>query len=62
MIEVVGYVAWPLAVGGVAALGFRGFRLFLAHREKKLEHEPVARLQQRIDEIESRLLAGAMRR
>ncbi len=61
-----GLVAWPvsaaLIAGAVCFVAFRAFEKYLEHREKKFTHEPIEQLQARIDALESKLLAGAMRR
>lgn len=53
-----------LAIGISAAAfcvcGLVGFRWWLAHREKSFAHAPLAVMEQRIAEIENRLLAGSM--
>jgi hypothetical protein len=50
------------AVTVVCASALLGLRMVLRHRARTFESQPVTELQKRIDSIESRLLAGAMRR
>ena len=53
---------WAFAsVVAVVAAGLLGLRMWLAARAKTFEHAPIATLQKRIDDLENRLLAGAMR-
>jgi hypothetical protein len=51
-------VSVALVVGG----GLLALRMWLQHASKKLEHAPVADMQRKLDDIEQRLMAGAMRR
>ena len=42
--------------------GLLALRWTLAHREKRLEHAPLAEMQRKLEALESQLLAGAMQR
>lgn len=58
-------VAAGLLLGAVASVvggALVGLRMVLAHRARTLEHAPVAEIQKKVDELEARLLASAMRR
>ncbi len=51
-------------VGSVAILAgcaLKALQMWLRHREKKLEHAPLAQMQSQLDAIEARMVAGAMR-
>ncbi len=37
-------------------------RWVIAHRERKFEHAPLVEMQKKLDELEGRLMAGALRR
>lgn len=39
-----------------------GLRMVLAHKSKALEHAPLVKMQAKLDELEQRLVSGAMRR
>lgn len=54
------FAALSVLIVCVAAL--LGLRWVLAHREKKFEHLPLVEMQKKLDELEQRLLNGAMRR
>lgn len=41
-----------LSVAFVSTSGLLGLRMWLRHREKKLEHEPLVELQRRLERIE----------
>jgi len=55
-------IAVGIAVAAVCGSSLVALRMWLAHKEKSYAHAPLAVLEQRINEIESRLLSGAMRR
>ena len=50
------------SVAVVCASGLVALRWVLAHREKKLEHEPIAALQMKMNDLENRLLSSAIAR
>lgn len=50
------------SVAILAGCALRGLRMVLAHRERKLEHAPLAELQAKMNELETRVLASALRR
>lgn len=58
MIAVAVVLSVALLVGG----GLLALRMVLAHKSKTLEHAPLAEMQRKMDEVEQRLLSGAMRR
>jgi len=51
-----------LSVAILAAAALKGLAMVLAFKAKKLEHAPIAHLEQRMAELEGRILSGAMRR
>lgn len=59
MLELAAAVVPSVAI--MAGCVLQGLRMYFAHSSKKLEHAPVAELQTRLSELETRLLAGAMR-
>ena len=54
-------VAVVPSVAIVAAAGLRAFGMWLAHSTKRLEHAPLVAMQAKLDELEGKLLAAAMR-
>lgn len=50
-----------LSVAFVCAASLVALKWTLKHRELKFEHQPLAEMQRKIDELESRLLNAAMR-
>ncbi len=60
MFEMAAAVVPSVAIVGAVTL--KGLAMFLAHREKKLAHAPIAHLEQKLSELETRLMASAMRR
>ncbi len=55
-------LAIGIAIAALCLSALLGLRMWLAHREKSFAHAPLAQMEQRLNEVESRLLAGAMRR
>jgi len=55
-------IAVVLSVAILAAAALKGLAMVLAFKAKKLEHAPIAHLEQRMAELEGRILSGAMRR
>lgn len=54
--------AVAFSVACVCGCGLVALRWTLAHREKKLEHAPLAEMQRKLDGLESQILAGALNR
>ena len=50
------------SVAIVSLAGLKALGMWLAHRERKFEHAPVAQLAAKLDELENKLLGMAMRR
>jgi outer membrane murein-binding lipoprotein Lpp len=50
------------SVAIVAGCSLRALAMFLAHKEKKLLHAPIAHLEQKMTDLENRLLSRAMGR
>ena len=55
-------IAVVVSVALVAGAALKGLQMVLAYRERKVVHAPIAHLEAKMNELEQRLLAGAMRR
>ncbi len=54
--------ALAFSVACLCGSGLLALRWVLSHREKKFEHLPLRQMQTKLDELEGKLLSGAMRR
>jgi len=50
------------SVAILAGCALKGLGMWLAHREKKFEHAPLAHLEAKLSELENRLLSRSMGR
>ena len=55
-------IAVVVSVALVAGAALKGLQMVLAYRERKVVHAPIAHLEAKMNELEQRLLSGAMRR
>ena len=55
-------IAVVVSVALVAGAALKGLQMVLAYRSAKVQHAPIAHLEAKMNELEQRLLAGAMRR
>ena len=55
-------LAIGIAVAAACASSLLALRMWLAHKEKALVHAPLAQLEQRMSELENRLLGAQLNR
>ena len=57
-----GFAAVAVSALSLAATALTGLRMWLAFKSREVIHAPIADLERKINDVENRLLASAMRR